>query len=96
MIPNKIEDEIAFLKNFGKRFKRKETYHAAINDLYAQGLITKQARDAVVKGKKSKTKVNKPSKKNNPIIVGSCDKIDRCDPCHVPKRSSCDTPSSSC
>lgn len=54
MAAKKIDEEIEFLRNFGKRFKKKETYLAAINDLYAQGLITKTARDAVAEEKKGK------------------------------------------
>ena len=47
----KIDDEVAFLRRFGRRFSKKETYLAALADMLDEGIITKKAYETIVKEK---------------------------------------------
>lgn len=67
---NTIRDEVAFLRNFGKRFRRKETYLAALEDMYEEGMISREAIDQIkeekygIKRPKSQNKKSMPTKFN--------------------------------
>ncbi len=44
-----FEKEVAFLRRLGKRFRTKEAYIGAIEDMYEEGLITKKALKEIKK-----------------------------------------------
>lgn len=45
---SKLDEEVAFLKRFRRRFKTGQGYEAAVKDLYVEGLITRKAYEAVI------------------------------------------------
>lgn len=67
MKEDRLESEVKFLKNFGKRFAKKETYFAAIGDMLREGLITKRAHDIILEEKNKQTQVSPPQRRNKYI-----------------------------
>jgi hypothetical protein len=79
-----FNDEVEFLKRFGKRFKTKETYLNALNDLYKEGLISKKALDEIKRLKNKNKATKKPIKKDAAKVeqfVDPCSRNYRISPC---------------
>ena len=49
------------MRNFGKRFRRKETYLAALEDMYEEGMISREAIDQI---KEEKYGIKRPESQN--------------------------------
>jgi len=84
----KLNEEVAFLKRLGKRFKTRQAYIGVVEDLYNEGMITKKAyetvRDEKVSKKQTNVKNTDPcSIQKNPCSIQSyCTKNYYSDPCH--------------
>ncbi len=50
-----FENEVAFLRRLGKRFRSKEAYLSALEDMYEEGLISRKSLEEIKRIKRAQS-----------------------------------------